>query len=111
MPAPASRSYLRANPSDAKEENVRISRRNRRSRALLALAAAAIAVASAAAAAKVVHAAPRSASTSSALVADIAAARLATARYVNNLALARKDGYQIITTARDEGCEARARRM
>ncbi len=89
---------------------MRISRRNRRSRALLALAAAAIAVASAAAAAKVIHAAPRSASTSSALVADIAA-RLATARYVSNLALARKDGYQIITTARDEGCEARARRM
>jgi hypothetical protein len=68
-----------------------------RRRALLALAAAAIAVASAASAAKVIHAAPRSASTSSALVADIAATKLATAKYVNNLALARKDGYQIIT--------------
>ena len=64
---------------------------------MLAFATAAIAVASAASAAKVIHAAPRSANTSSALVADIAATKLATAKYVNNLALAKKDGYQIIT--------------
>jgi hypothetical protein len=63
----------------------------------IALGAAAFAVVAAATAAKVIHAAPRSATTSSALVADIAATKLATAKYVNNLALARKDGYQIIT--------------
>ena len=64
---------------------------------MLAFATAAIAVASAASAAKVIHAAPRSADTSSALVADVAATKLATARYVNNLGLAKQDGYQIIT--------------
>jgi hypothetical protein len=64
---------------------------------VLAFATAAIAVASAASAAKVIHAAPRSANTSSALVADVAATKLATAKYVNNLALAKQDGYQIIT--------------
>ena len=64
---------------------------------MLAFATAAIAVASAASAAKVIHAAPRSANTSSALVADVAATKLATAKYVNNLALAKEDGYQIIT--------------
>jgi hypothetical protein len=36
-------------------------------------------------------------STNKALVADIAQARVATAKYVNNLARAKADGYQIIT--------------
>ena len=63
----------------------------------IAAAATALVVVAAATAAKVIHAAPRSANTSSALVADIAATKLATAKYVNNLALARKDGYEIIT--------------
>jgi hypothetical protein len=63
----------------------------------IGVAAAAVAVVAAAAAAKVIHAAPRSANTSSALVADIAATKLATAKYVNDLALAKTDGYQIIT--------------
>ena len=42
------------------------------------------------------HAAPQ-ATASSALVGDIAATRLATAKYVNDLALAKKNGYMIIT--------------
>jgi hypothetical protein len=63
----------------------------------IALGVAAVAVVAAATTAKVIHAAPQSANTSSALVADIAATKLATAKYVNNLALAKQDGYMIIT--------------
>jgi hypothetical protein len=70
--------------------------RKRWSRRLLPLAAALVAVAAAASAAKVLHAAPQ-VTASSALVGDIAATRLATAPYVNDLALAKKNGYMIIT--------------
>jgi hypothetical protein len=58
-----------------------------------AIAAAALTVSSASA----MHRTASSPGTSSALVADLARARVATAKYVNNLGRAKADGYQIIT--------------
>ena len=58
---------------------------------------AALAVVAGAGMAKVIHAAPQSADKSSVLVTDIAAIRLATAQYANDLAAAKADGFQILT--------------
>jgi hypothetical protein len=61
------------------------------------LIAAAVAVAAVTASSSPARAMHAKSATKSALVQELASARLATAKYVNNLALAKKDGYGIIT--------------
>jgi hypothetical protein len=77
-----------------------INRKEHPVRTWIILAVVAVAVASAAAIASARPAkpqAPSTAQTSAALAAQVAAARAATAKYVSNLALAKRDGYGIIT--------------